>query len=148
MDHCGLTPRLRLKASALRSYPHPFERVTSKLRLLSPEPSRVRLVNSKTASLRKLPVDRQPQRTDSHWFETGSCKRPLTPHPQMSARHVEDLRYNGPLTHRLRSTAADRCVNATLKLSQSRRWLFLTFIDLASKILINPKKPVSTPMKA
>jgi ABC-type transport system involved in cytochrome c biogenesis ATPase subunit/predicted N-acetyltransferase YhbS len=30
---------------ALHSYPHPLERITSKLRLLSPEPSQVRLLN-------------------------------------------------------------------------------------------------------
>jgi len=53
---------------ALHSYPHPLERITSKLRLLSPEPSQVRLLNNEAVSLRKPPVDRQPQRTDSHWF--------------------------------------------------------------------------------
>ena len=68
MDHGSSTPRLRLDTLTLLSYPHPLERITSKLRLLSPEPSQVRLLNSEATSLRKPPTDRQPQRTDSHWF--------------------------------------------------------------------------------
>jgi len=69
VDRCGSTSRLRMALQALRSYPHPLERVASKLRLLSPEPSRVRLVDNEAAPLRKLPTDRQPQRTDSQCFE-------------------------------------------------------------------------------
>ncbi len=68
VDHNGSTPRLRQSLQALRSYPHPLERTTSKLRLLSPEPSRVRLVNNEVTPLRKSPTDRQPQRTDSQCF--------------------------------------------------------------------------------
>jgi len=45
VGHGGLTPRLRLSPPVLGSYPCPLVRWTSKLRLLSPEPSRVRLVN-------------------------------------------------------------------------------------------------------
>ena len=45
VGHCGSTPRLRRRLQALRSYPRPLERCTSRLRLLSPEPSRVRLMN-------------------------------------------------------------------------------------------------------
>ena len=66
--HEGSTPRLRLSPQALRSYPHPLERITSKLRLLSPEPSQVRLVDNEATPLRKLLIDRQPQRTDSQCF--------------------------------------------------------------------------------
>ena len=54
----------------------------------------------------------------------------------MSARHVEDLRYNGPLTHRLRSTAAHRWINRTLKLSQCVAGQFQAILRFLLLILV------------
>jgi len=46
VGHWGSTPRIRRTPQALHSYPHPLERWTSKLRLLPPGPSQIRLVNT------------------------------------------------------------------------------------------------------
>jgi len=44
--HWGSTPRIRPTSQTLRSYPHPPKRRTSRLRLLPPGPSQVRLANA------------------------------------------------------------------------------------------------------
>jgi len=48
----------------------------------------------------------------------------------MSARHVGDLRYNGPLTHRLRSIAADRETQPIIKLIQKRKEKFRDVLQI------------------
>jgi hypothetical protein len=67
----GVRHRLLVSPSSNpRRHPAIAGRQTSRLRLLSPEPSQVRLVNNKTAPLRKQLIDRQPQRTGTQRFET------------------------------------------------------------------------------
>jgi hypothetical protein len=46
----------------------------------------------------------------------------------MSARRIEGLRYNGPLPHRLRSTAKAKVTEQSLKVSQLQAPNFLVFL--------------------
>ncbi len=107
----------------LVSYPHPLERRTSRLRLLPPGPSQIRLTNSETASLQRRLRDRQPQGTDIHRKDEPSPTifdaSISAVSPSYRGFTVEAEPFRGPLAPHLRPAARLQCFFQTLKLSES-----------------------------